>query len=231
MRTGAVFHGLCIDVNIERGGLHGGLAEDGAAACVGDGEPGSFCGELPDDVQSFRAGPEDIHRNTAGSLQGTFHDRIAIGVVFWNTIGFSQGGKGLGVSVDKIQEPYPQCLGALHQSADLLLHIRIFFLACCKFTDHIPEGDADGACQGAGTAAARYGCGGSQFFGKSSDGFFDHFHKIPTFRFGGRKSTAFRRREKPSAEIFIIVSYSSSRHSAPAPKTRARVLNENYFDA
>lgn len=149
----AVFHGLGIDVDVQRCAFNGSLSKEDTDANVADGELAALFNEDFKLFCSSENGFHDAHWHNAGLVEGVFHDGVAFRIVLGNAVGFGERLKSDSIAVDEIDELVAQTFQTVAHGFHFFFVVGVFFLADGEIGHHHAEGC--GKCpNGSGRAAA-----------------------------------------------------------------------------
>ena len=122
--------------------------------------------ELLEDPDDLRRTVHHRERWLAGTTRGRLERTGATGVPPGDGQGRRHPLEGAGIVIDKVEQRATNLLRLSQQAADVILHIRIAWLAQCEVARHGGEGCAEGAHIGSGATATGSGLPRRQLIGK-----------------------------------------------------------------
>ena len=177
---GFVDHQLCVDEHVQAGGLQGGLAQCGGAACIGHGQRAAPGGIFFHKCNAFGALAHDLQRHGTGSIQCGFQHSGLVSRLLRSVLGQAIGGgqrrKGFGIRLHQCFQLRAQGTGPLVQGQKVRFHGGILLFAHRQAAHHVAQCHTGGTHQCRGTAAARCGCFAGQFCQEPAAAFVHHVH-------------------------------------------------------
>ena len=191
-----VLHGLGVHLHVHRRAVHSAPCQHRAGGGVRDRHDGALLCKLLVELDRLAAQPKDLERRVRRAAQARLHDVVPVGGVLREGIGAAERLECRRVLIHHPQEPAGKALRLLGEDEELMLHIGVFLFSHGELPHHIAQGDADGAHQGAGSAAPWDGGFGGKLFGKSADAGLKHTHQKTPFPHpcGAGKSILFQNR-------------------------------------
>ena len=130
---GFVGHQLCVDEHVQAGGLQGGLAQCGGAACIGHGQRAAPGSVFFHKCNAFGALAHDLQRHGTGSIQCGFQHSGLVSRLLRSVLGQAIGGgqrrKGFGIRLHQCFQLHAQGTGPLVQGQKVRFHGGILLFA------------------------------------------------------------------------------------------------------